>query len=316
MISRTTPLPSTTSIANWYGSNRMLAEHVGAELVGCSWFGVPFAGGMSEILHITARGILINDLHRHVINLAKVIADPASRSQLYQQCDRLAFHPDTLSDAQLRCHTRETRIRSGNDLFGTLNAAINASQGDIDWAADYLVCSWMGRGGQAGTAGEFDGSLSVRFNAGGGGSAVRYRSFLRSLVPWCRAFRGCEFTTFDASDFIDRCWGKGAKAGDGDADGKGIYCDPPFPGPGDLYKFPALEADHRRWAKQLSRFKHARVVLRYYDHPLVREIYPEGPWTYVRRAGRDRTNNDEKPELLIINGPSRAGAGGKGVCGG
>lgn len=29
------------ALAPWYGSNRMLAEHVGKALEGCTWVGVP-----------------------------------------------------------------------------------------------------------------------------------------------------------------------------------------------------------------------------------------------------------------------------------
>lgn len=44
-----------TTLVPWYGSNRTLAENVGAALKGCSWVGVPFAGGMCELGHIEAR---------------------------------------------------------------------------------------------------------------------------------------------------------------------------------------------------------------------------------------------------------------------
>jgi hypothetical protein len=64
--------PAVTSIAPWFGSNRTLAENVGKLLRGCSWVGVPFAGGMSELLHITAPSVLVSDLHTHVLNLAAV----------------------------------------------------------------------------------------------------------------------------------------------------------------------------------------------------------------------------------------------------
>lgn len=35
----TQALPTTTAIAPWYGSNRILAKHVGEELAGCTWVG-------------------------------------------------------------------------------------------------------------------------------------------------------------------------------------------------------------------------------------------------------------------------------------
>lgn len=70
-IKRKSDLPSVTSIASWFGSNRMLAPIVGQELAGVPWVGIPFAGGMSELVHITARTLQVNDLHEHVINLVR-----------------------------------------------------------------------------------------------------------------------------------------------------------------------------------------------------------------------------------------------------
>ena len=44
----------TRAVAPWFGANRLLAEHVGEELAGNRWVGVPFAGGMSELATIDA----------------------------------------------------------------------------------------------------------------------------------------------------------------------------------------------------------------------------------------------------------------------
>ena len=48
----------TKALAGWFGGARLIAEHVGEALRGCKWVGVPFAGGMSELLHIQASGML------------------------------------------------------------------------------------------------------------------------------------------------------------------------------------------------------------------------------------------------------------------
>lgn len=45
-----------------------------------------------------------------------------------------------------------------------------------------------------------------------------------------------------------------------------------------------------------------RVVMRFHDHPLVRELYPEkNVWTWHRLAGRDM-HNKTTPEVLIATG--------------
>lgn len=109
----------------------------------------------------------------------------------------------------------------------------------------------------------------------------------------------CNFHVLDALLFIPNC---------PDTPETGIYVDPPFPGPGEKYKHKFGIPEHRELAKQLGKFQYARIVCRFYDHELIRELYPEqprGPWHWRRIKGRKQTN-DEAPEVLILNGPSRA----------
>ena len=70
--------------------------------------------------------------------------------------------------------------------------------------------------------------------------------------------------------------------------------------------------DHERLAEILSAYKKARVIVSYYDHPRIREIYRG--WTFVDHTrqkqlhsmnGRGQRKQDAN-EVLIINGPSYA----------
>lgn len=264
-----------TALAPWFGSNRMLAERVGQELEGCAWVGVPFAGGMCELAHIRARTLAVNDKHRHVMNLATRVAYDASG--LARQLARMPFHPDALLEAQEFCRLVEANGFQDTDSF--------------EWAKYYFVCCWMGRSHKSGINDEFNGGLSIRWNANGGDSAVRYRSAVKSLAAWQRVMRRCTFTTMDCFDFLDRCEDSGTH---------GIYCDPPFPGPGDRYKHRFSESEQRRLAKRLAQFRIARVVCRFYDHPLIREIYQEPKWTWRNLNGRTQANT-EAPEVLIVS---------------
>jgi len=283
-------LPTTTALAPWYGSNRLLAAAVGEELAGSRWVGVPFAGGMSELAHITAPTILVNDLHRHVMNLASVIA--WNKESLAAHLDELPFHPDTLKFAQLKC----IEMERGGFTHDTLDCEASES-----WALNYFVTQWMGRSGNAGTDQEFTGNLSVRWNANGGDSNTRYRSAVSSLCAWRRILQRCSFSVLDCFEFLDRAE---------DSAGHAIYCDPPFPGPGDRYKHQFSDEQHRRLAARLGSLQQTRVVCRFYDHPLVHELYPEGRrWTWRRLVGR-KQSNAAAAELLVINGPSRAKAAG------
>lgn len=271
----------TTALAPWFGSNRLCAHQAGELLAGCEWVGVGFAGGMCELAHIKARTLMVNDLHRHVINLARVVAD--QREELQQRLDATPFHPDELTAAQGRC--------------AAIEAAGLAPADRLAWAADYFVCSWMARNGLAGTAREFKSGLSSRWNAGGGDSATRFRSAAESLTEWQAVMRRCIFTTLDVFDFLARVK---------DEPRHGLYLDPPFPGPGDSYKHAFPEASQRLLAARLADLHACRVVVRYYDHPLVRELYPENRWTWHRPEGGKTQTNKSAPEVLLVNRPAES----------
>jgi site-specific DNA-adenine methylase len=270
----------TTAIAPWFGSNRLLAHKVGELLTGCEWVGVPFAGGMCELAHIPARTLLVNDKHEAVINLAAVVRD--QREALQRSLEALPFHPSVLAAAQSRCRTIES-----NPAWKPANA-----EDALDWATDYFVCAWMGRNGTAGTDREFKSGLSVRWNAGGGDSAVRFRSATESLTEWQAIMRRCTFVCLDVFEFLDRVK---------DEPRHGLYLDPPFPGPGDDYRHKFTEEQQRKLAARLGTFQRCRVVLRYYDHELIRELYPEVGWTWHRPEGGRTQANKAAPEVLVVN---------------
>ena len=46
-------------------------------------------------------------------------------------------------------------------------------------------------------------------------------------------------------------------------------------------------------------FDQARVVCRFYNHPLIRDLYPEALWHWGHFAGRKQTNA-EGPEVLLL----------------
>jgi len=281
--------PTTSAIAPWFGSNRTNAAAVGAALGKCAWVGIPFAGGCCEILHIKTRAGVANDLHRHLINLCRVIADAALVEQLARKLADTPYHPDVLSGAQKRCIERECAIEPNLFIGGELAKPLDGA--DIDWAYDYFVCCWMARSAKAGTRGEFTGGVPVRFTSSGGDSVVRFRSAADSLAAWHRAAMGWNFTTVDAFDFIARV---------GDEDGHAIYSDAPWPDDGADYSHPFEDRHHRRLAAELLRFVKTRVVIRFGDHPLIRELYPGANWHWSSLRGRDQANAAIE-EVLIMN---------------
>lgn len=269
--------PAVTAVAPWFGGNRTLAPHVGKQLAGCKWVGVPFGGGMPELRHIGARTIVVSDLHRDVINLCLVIKSEPLRKQLIEQASAAPFHPDVLSSAQRTC------------LAGPV-----AKIPDVARAVNYFVCVWMGRSAQAGTDAEFKGGLPIRWNAGGGDSNTRFRSAIASLDAFGETFAKCNFDVCDVFDFLPKVH---------DEPEIGVYLDPPFPDAGAKYSHAFSELQQRSMATILAGFTKARIVCRFYDHPLVREIYPEPRWHWLRLDGGRKQSNAEAPEVLLLNGP-------------
>lgn len=274
-----------TALVPWYGSNRTLAANVGAALKGCRWVGVPFAGGMCELRHIEASTILVGDLHRHVINLANVLKSGEFGPMLIRDLRRQVFHEDELANAQRRLTIREKRASEYNRSV--------MSEVSYEDAVDYFVIAWMGRNGTAGTPAEFKAGLSVRWDAGGGDSAIRFRSAVEALRDWRTIMVRCTFVVRDVFDFLREVQ---------DKPGHGLYCDPPFPGPGDKYTHPFDERKQRRLSEELTSFKTCRVVCRFYDHPLIRELYSEGEWQWHHFKGRTQANGVGAEVLLVRNG--------------
>lgn len=275
----------TTALVPWFGSNRMLAHTVAQELHGCKWVGIPFAGGMSELTHIKASTIVVNDLHRHVMNLAMCVASPKAADRLATSLADMPFHPDTLAIAQAKCLEME-RVACDPSSLGSEVSEV--------WALNYFVSQWMGRSGKAGTKDELRGKLPIRWNANGGDSNTRFRSAVTSLAEWSQIMRRCNFSTLDVFEFLDRFT---------EHPRHGIYCDPPFPDAGGEYKHAFSAEQHRRLASRLAELSRSRVVCRFYDHPLIRELYPRPRWTWRHQRGRKQTN-EASPEILVINGPS------------
>lgn len=281
-----------SALAPWYGGNRTEAERPGHQLGPLAWCGVVFAGGMPELPHINTRAGVANDKHCHVINLARVVKHDESARRMVELVNDLLFHPENFRDAQARCSARaETRDRPQEGLFSIDQPP--ATLGDPEWAADYFVCCWMGRGGTAGQEWHFDQSIAMRWTASGGGSAKRWRSAVESIRAWTAAFLRWEFTCLDWQDFLDRV---------ADEPGHGLYADPPWVEEGENYQHRFTRMDHVFLASRLTALKHARIVVRYGDHPLIRELYGDPKWHWIEHETRNQEGGTVR-EVMIVNGP-------------
>lgn len=283
--------PIITRIAPWFGANALLSEEVGKQIGRRAWVGVPFCGSCSELLHIDTRSGVAADLHRHLINLCRVIRDGYLCGRLADRLSMTLFHEDELRQAQARCLARQHE----GGLFGEDGGGRQDTEPDPDWAFDYFVCCWMGPGAFPGKETEFTSFFCSRWTASGGASSKRFRSATESLQEWCKALARWEFRRIDAFDFITQSKDRKDHA---------LYCDPPWPDQGAEYAYRFTVEQHRRLEAMLREFKHARVVVRYGDHPLIRELYCcQHNWRWIEQTSRDQTNK-ALAEVMIVNSPS------------
>lgn len=238
------------------------------------------------------RSETVNDLNGRLVNLARVIASDRA-PELYERISRTLFCEELF---------QEIREKYRHDLGASLEP--------IDLAHGFFVESWMGKNGIAGTR-DSNTAFCRRYTSNGGDPSVRFRNAAESIPAWHERLRGVQIYQMDGIELIERVEDKAGTA---------IYCDPPYLVKGSKYLhefndgFMTQVNDHDRLASALTRFKKTRVVVSYYKHPALSNLYQR--WTVrdvtqtkslVSQGRRDAENKVESPEVLILNGPLREG---------
>jgi len=282
------------AIAPWFGGKRTLARTIVGEFGPHRAYWEPFCGSMAVLFAKPAsQQETVCDLHGPVTNLARMLANEESALDLYK---RAAV---TLSCEALYYESLEW-LESNPGATG------------IVAAYHFLVVSWQGRNGTAGTR-RTTYAPSRRYTPGGGSTAGRWRSAVESIPWWHDRLRNVLVLNADGFKVLPEI---------ADEDGVVVYADPPYlastraDGGGSVYQHDFRDEDHERLAEQLCRFRRSRVVVSYYESPRIRELYPG--WT-VRKCtmqknlhvqNRRGIGNCEAPEILLLNGPSLAGGEG------
>jgi len=272
------------SIAPWFGGKRILAAKIIEELGPHKAYWEPFCGSMAVLLCKKPAYLeTVCDLHGDLINLVRTVADPTHGPAIYRRLRRVLFHEDLRAEAQAELEKpfAETPERAF-------------------W---YLLHSWVGRNGFAGTAGAGKTTFSVRWTANGGNPAVRLTSVVESIPAWRRRLRRVTVLRRDAFEVLPKI---------DDQDDAAIYADPPYFSKSSQYAHDFAPEDHARLADLLCRFKHARVVVSYYDDRGLKDLYPG--WTKrhldvhkgLSLANARGASKTRAPEILLINGPSFA----------
>lgn len=280
------------ALAPWYGSKRTLAPRIVAELGPHGFYVEPFAGSMAVLLAKRRSAMeSVNDIHGDLITLARVLASDHA-VDLYARAARVLMHEQLHAEAKMICTSTPAEPPQSIASVGPTH---------VERALMYLMMSWQGRNGSAGTS-PTNLTIARRFTANGGSGGGRWRSAVESIPWWHERLRGVSILSMDAFELLERI---------DDAEGTVLYVDPPYLRKTDTYIHDLEPGDHPRLAEALKRFRHARVVLSYYDEPELREWYADWTWVecpvtkaMVSQGQRDGEHDVKAPEVLIVNGPS------------
>ena len=297
------------AVAPWFGGKRTMAPEIVAQLGPHTQYFEPFCGSAAVLFaKEPAQKETVGDLHRDLINLMWCVADPEKAPVLYDNLVRAPFSDDLLKEAQSRLEKLDP---VDDDLL-----ADEPSAASINRAYWYFLASWCGRNGTAGTE-RLDYQLAVRWTASGGSPTVRFAHAVESLPAWHYRLQNVVILRRDAFTWLHKIE---------DISSSVIYADPPYVldkktrGSESRYEHDfdsETECPHTKLAGVLRAYKSARVVVSYYDCPLVRELY-EG-WTFIDKSRQKFLHNQNgrgnrpkhAPEVLIINGPDYSPAATK-----
>lgn len=277
-----------------------MATTIVAELGAHRAYWEPFCGSMAALLSKPrSTQETVNDLHGDLTNLAWVLQDPAKGASLYRRLRRVL--------------ASEAELAAAEDHLATMLSP--SDHMDEDRAYWYFVKSWMERSGFAGSVGGGRG-YAIRFGPTGGSTSTRWRSAVNSIPAWRRRLEGVSVLRRDGFELFETMAPDIKNAQRCDHEGVAIYLDPPYLAKGAKYEhdFESIEGglvpdDHARLADLAGRFQRARVVVSYYDHPRLADLYPADRWTKIDCSTGKNTSNvnggaSVAPEVLLVNGES------------
>lgn len=312
------------AIAPWFGGKRTMAPLIVTELGKHGQYFEPFCGSMAVLFaKEPTQKETVNDLHGGLICLARVLSDDLAAPPLYERLQGTLFSEDLVNVARQNLEGKDPPWWFLDSKYGENPEPIIGRRSDAnmsEYAYWYFLASWMGRNGTAGTD-RIDYQIAVRWTKGGGSPTVRWRHAVDSIPAWHERLRNVVILHRDAFKIIDRFEDVSATA---------IYVDPPYPqdtrgnmkkSRGGRYKHEfnhqaggLLDAqdDHERLRDILANYKHARIVVSYYDCPQVRQLYDGWTFTehtrqkHLHAANGRGARPKNAPEVLIMNGPSYA----------
>lgn len=271
------------ALAPVYGAKRMQAAGI-LDLIGehtCWWD--CFASSLSMLFaKPKCRTEVVNDLHRDLVNLARVVADDSLSVELFNKVERTVFCKPLYEEC---CSFLKEQRAAGEFPDGP----------SVAQAWRYFVASWMGRNGLAATEKELETGFCMRYTSNGGDPATRFRSGGGSIPDWWYRLQGVTILSECGIGLVKRIEDKG---------GTVVYLDPPYYDKQAKYLHDFTVEQHGELAEACRRFKKTRVCVSYYDCPEVDELYLSYGFQKVARSTTKQMGTSlktEAPEVLFIN---------------
>lgn len=274
-------LMTIRALQPWFGGKRTLAPRIVEAIGPHSVYWEPFCGSCAVLFaKESVRMETVNDLHGDLVNLARVVKDEELSSRL---------------------HWRLRRTIASESLFRESMSVIRSAEAlpepNVDRAYHYFVQGWLGMNGLAGTKAT-NTNFARRFSATGGAPAMRFVGAVDSLPWWHERLRNAFILSTDGLELCEKIR---------DEKGTAIYVDPPYLVKGAKYKHDFTTADHIRLAAALCRFKLSRVIVSYYEHEDLAQLYPG--WGKIKctvaksvvNSGQRPKGRIEAPEVLLVN---------------
>lgn len=251
----------------WYGGKGLLVRWIMPHVPWSQVYCEPYGGAASLLCALKPRPVEVyNDLDGRLVNLFRVLQNPAQRRQL---ADRLGYTPYAREEFEL------ARRRVNDPAASVVERA---------WA--FFVCQNQGFSGAARSDGYWSRSFVSR--QGMAGEVSGWRGRVALIRRWALRFARVRIDQRDALEII-RYW---------DSPDTVFYCDPPYPqrsrarGHLNEYAYEASDGHWRQLVRLLLRLK-GRALLSCYRTPLTDPLAAAG-WTMVERntsahaAGRSR----------------------------
>jgi DNA adenine methylase len=238
-----------------------------------------FGGSGAVVMNCGFRKRIYNDADGDLVNMFRVLANDVQRASLLRRLRQLPMARQIFEDDY------RGYLRNGFS-FAYLADPVERAR-----ATFYRQhCSFGGKT----RSGGFTCSTGDR---GKLKEAYRYRNALRRMV---------ELATFWRETVIENLHYSEAITMYGRRPGVVLFCDPPYVETENIYSHRFTRADHTFLAHQLAEAV-APCVCTYYDHPLIRSLYPEDRWSWT---GIESTKNMQR-----FKGGVRSDAHWKGTVG-